>query len=166
MSPVTDLVADLDIELDRLWEAQDAREQRRALRATLATLYELRCYREDHTPPTKLAYYNRAAACPDGHVTEGILLLRGALIHDVTKPYSPQTKTVYLGSTTFPGKYTYPQTNLLWRTEDEIKQHLRPDVLSDICYPSYVSQVAGQPVLTTLKIARDFLVSDPHLPPL
>jgi hypothetical protein len=161
----SDLVADFDVEFDRLLHVQGVDEQRRALRSILETLYSLRCHRLDNTQPVPLAYYNRAQACQGGRVTEGIVLIRGQLIHKVTKRHAPEEKDLHPGEDTYPGDFTYPGANLTWLSPTEMRDPLPPDVVGNVRYSAYVADVAGRPVLETLQIARDFLVNDPILGP-
>ena len=109
MSPVDDVVADLDAALDRLASAigTDDVETRRALRESLACLYELRVYRQG-TSHEKIAYYNRAALSQAGNRTEGIVWLRGRKTHDLIAQLAPAIETLYPSNRTFPGEYTYP----------------------------------------------------------
>lgn len=166
MSALSDLVDDFDAEFDRLLHAQTADEQRRALRSVLETLYSLRCHREDNTRPARSAYRTRASACHGGRVTEGIVLLRGQLIHKIVKRHAPEMRPLYPGPKTFPGRYTFPGSNLIWLEPTEMPDQLPSDVVSDPRYPAYVTDVAGLLVLATLQTAKDFLVNDPVLGPL
>jgi hypothetical protein len=78
MSPVDDVIVDLDAALDRLASAigtEDV-ETRRALRGSLACLYELRVYRAGTSRDEKTANHNRAALSQAGNRTEGIVWLR------------------------------------------------------------------------------------------
>jgi len=166
VSPLTDLVDDFDVEFDRLRQAQDADEQRRALRSALETLYSLRVHREGDTQAAKTAYRSHASACQGGRVTEGMILLRGQMMHRVTKRYAPEMKPLYPGPRTFPGNFTYTGENLMWLAPAEMHDQLPLGVVNDPRYPAYVADVAGLPVLETLQIAREFLVNDPVLGPL
>jgi hypothetical protein len=77
MSPVDDVIVDLDAALDRLASAigNDDVETRRALRESLACLYELRVYRAGTSRDEKTGYHNRAALSQAGNRTEGIVWL-------------------------------------------------------------------------------------------
>ncbi len=166
MSRLTDLATDLDVEFDRLLQAQDADEQRRALRNVLEILYSLRCHREEHTHPSPSAYRSRASVCHGGRVTEGIILLRGQMMHKVTKRFDPEKRGLYPGPKTYPGKCTFPGSNLTWLHPQEMPDRMPPEVVNDVRYGAYVADVSGRPVLETLQIAKDFLVNDPVLGPL
>ena len=69
MSPVDDVIVDLDAALDRLASAigNDDVETRRALRESLACLYELRVYRAGTSRDEKTGYHNRAALSQAGN---------------------------------------------------------------------------------------------------
>jgi hypothetical protein len=162
MSAVSDLVGDLHMEFDRLTRAGDAGEQRRALRSTLATLYELRCYRKD----TARSYYSHADNCYPGRVTEGIILLRGQLTHKVARRYLPEERPLHPSATRFPGRHTYPGANLMWLSPNEMEDQLPDRATDDYRYEFYCYDVAGTPVLETFQIAIDFLLDDAKLGPL
>jgi hypothetical protein len=114
MSPVDDVIVDLDAALDRLASAigTDDVETRRALRESLARLYELRVYRAGTSRDEKTAYHNRAALSQAGNRTEGIVWLRGRKTHDLIAQLAPAIETLYPSNRTFPGEYTYPGANL------------------------------------------------------
>ena len=164
MSGLGDLVDDFDAEFDRLLHARDTDEQRRALRSVLETLYSLRAHREGGA--AKAAYRSRASSCHDGRMTEGIVQMRGQLIHNVVRQYSPEERPLLPEPATYTGNYTFPGSNLVWLHPTERKDPLPHDVLADPRYPFYASTVASQPVLETLQVAREFLVNDPVLGPL
>ena len=166
MTSPTDLRDDFDADFERLRHAQDPDEQRRALRSVLETLYALRAYREGDNKIDKATYHNRADASREGQVTEGVILIRGELLHRAVKRHAPEEKLLYPSETTYPGNWTFPGSNLVWLHPAEMVDPLRQKILNDGRYPFYVAHVAGQPVLGTLQIARDFLVNDPVLGPL
>jgi hypothetical protein len=163
---LTDVINDCKAAFDRLLRAQDADEQRRALHDALENLYALRCYREGETKASRTAYWQRAGACRSGRVTEGVILLRGEMMHNITKWHAPQgpaprKKPLYPGPNTYPGNFTFPGSNLTWLHPTEMRDPLSPKVLGDSRYPAYMADVAGRPVLETLHTAREFLVNDP-----
>ena len=129
MSALADAIKDSKAAFNRLLQARDV-DERRALRDVLENLYSLRCYREGDTKATKSAYRQRAAACRSGRMTEGVIFLRGEMIHKLTKRYSPEKP-------------------------DPLS--LKVD---DSRYRAYESDVAGQPVLETLHTAIEFLEND------
>ena len=160
MSPVDDVIVDLDAALDRLASAigTDDVETRRALRESLACLYELRVYRQG-TSHEKIAYYNRAALSQAGNRTEGIVWLRGRKTHDLIAQLAPAIETLYPSNRTFPGEYTYPGANLTWAAISSLPPvRGRIEVARQLLYKDLVQ---GQPVLEGLHAARDFLSNDP-----
>ena len=160
MSPVDDVIVDLDAALDRLASAigTDDVETRRALRESLACPYELRVYRQG-TSHEKIAYYNRAALSQAGNRTEGIVCLRGKKTHDLIAQLAPAIETLYPSNRTFPGEYTYPGANLTWAATSSL-----PPVRGRIQVARQLLNkdlVQGPPVLEGLHAARDFLSNDP-----
>jgi hypothetical protein len=97
IAAVDDLIADLDAAIDRLARAigQDAVEQRRALREALACLYELRAYREGRRGPERDAYHARAKSFEAGKTTEGMVWLRGKMVHRLTENVAPEEQDLY-----------------------------------------------------------------------
>ena len=161
MSPVDDVVADLDAALDRLASAigTDDVETRRALRESLVCLYELRVYREGTSPDEKTAYHDRAALSQAGNRTEGIVWLRGRKTHDLIAQLAPAIETLYPSDHTFPGEYTAPGANLTWAATSSLTPVRRAREMARQLL--YEDSVQGQPVLEGLHAARDFLSNDP-----
>ena len=161
MSPVDDVVADLDAALDRLASAigSDDVETRRALRESLACLYELRVYREGNSDDEKTAYRERAALSQAGKRTEGIVWLRGKKTHGLMAQIAPAIETLYPSDGTCPGEYTYPGANLTWAATSSLTPvRGTKEVARQLLYEDLVQ---GQPVLEGLHAARDFLSDDP-----
>jgi hypothetical protein len=164
MTAIDDVIADLDAAIDRLTRAigQDDVEQRRALREALASLYELRAYREGKGADLK-AYHARAGNSVAGKTTEGIVWLRGKMVHLLTKNVAPEEQCRNPSAQTFPGEHSYPGRNLIWI---EAKAIAKPTGDSKIDNTErerrglYEQWVVAQPVLEGLHAARDFLVSD------
>ena len=160
MCPVDDVTVDLDAALDRLASAiGNDEETRRALRESLACLYELRVYRAGTSRDEKTGYHNRAALSQAGNRTEGIVWLRGKKTHDLIAQIAPAIEPLYPSNRTFPGQYTYPGANLTWAATSSLppvrgtREVARQRLYEDL--------VQGQPVLESLHAARDFLSNDP-----
>lgn len=166
MSPVDDVVADLNAALDRLESAigTDEVETRRALRESLACLYELRVYCKG-TSDEETAYYKRAADSQAGKRTEGIVWLRGKKTHGLMAQIAPAIEPLYPSDRTFPGQHTFPGANLTWAATSSLTpatSSLPPARRAkkvDL-HRLYEDLVQGQPVLEGLHAARDFLFND------
>jgi hypothetical protein len=161
MSAVDDVIVDLDAALYRLSSAigTDEVETRRALRESLACLYELRVYREGNSHQERTAYRERAASSHGGKHAEGIVWLRGKKTHELLAKIAPTIVGLYPSEHTFPGQYTYPRTNLTWAPARAM-----PLVTGDVEVARrrlYEDLVQGQPVLEGLQAARTFLACDP-----
>jgi hypothetical protein len=156
-----DLVSDFDAAIDRLRDAPAASdEQRRGLREALACLYELRVYRE-RTFTGGEAYWDRADRYDAGKVTEGIVGLRGEMVHKLVRAES-EMRPLYPSEDLRPSDYLYPGENLTWVPPDEMDPP--PQWRSgDRRSTYYETVVAGQPVLPTLDVARHFLVDSTFL---
>ncbi len=79
---------DFDLALHRFDRAPAPKEQRRALREALAHLYAVHAHRQG------TAGYWSAVNHPDdgGRVTQGVIYVRGRLLHHVTKEVGPRTE--------------------------------------------------------------------------
>jgi hypothetical protein len=75
--------------------AADSFEQRREFAVCLDWIYGLRNHRAKQLGGR---YYGEAAACEDGLTTEGFLLLRGALAHEVTVGRGPSASRPRAGA--------------------------------------------------------------------
>jgi hypothetical protein len=161
-----DLVSDFDVAVDRLRRAApaDSTEQRRALRDALACLYELREYREN-VSGGKQGYWTTAASCEEGQVTEGIVCLRGKMVHELIRA-EPQIRPLAPSNNLYPSDDLAPGANLTWLQPGEMANPPQPRSSRDPGPTYYANVVAGRPVLPTLAMARRFLVEPTTLGPL
>lgn len=154
MPSTHDLSDDLQAAIDRLQQAgTDAVEQRRAFREVLAVLYDLREYRK--TQHGEAPYYAEADGCLEGRVTEGIIALRGARVHDVTNESRPEPRPLYPSDRLFPGTHLHPGHNLTWRQQTDMTWPLATWSKKGLSF--YDADVAGLPVSQTLAMAQAFL---------
>ena len=163
MTAVEDVISDLDAALERITAAaiRDDAERRRALREVLACIYELRAYREGpRRTLERVAYHQRARATTDGLITEGIVWLRGNIVHLLVYDVVPKVRPLNPDPLTFPGEHTYPGSNLMWRRSAEVAVP-SGGANDDDRRELYDGHVAGRIVLECLHSAYGFLVADP-----
>jgi len=162
---VQDMLGDFEAAIQRLRDADDTTEERRALNEAINCLYMLRSHFEGKTKQEKDAYYATADASTDGRVSEGLSLLRGRMVHDFTSPLTPKATPLV------PGKHLYTSPDLLtgenlsWLrgdsdVEDELVDKTRSSYKYDVVRFSYYKPlVGGHPVLQSLGQALDFFKS-------
>jgi len=160
MTLVLETVEDLDAAILRICEAESERLQQRSLREALGHLYTLREHRVSQQnlmrrkhDPTAEKYVDLAKGDSDGRVAEGVVFMRGQLVHQVTKTVGVKLTDVFIN------RFTNLVGALAWLHLDEMGVKLPVgDQLE--CYRTYVM---GRPVLDTLDVARKFLVESPDL---
>jgi hypothetical protein len=172
VSPVDEIVEDFDAAVSRIEHAQSVRLQRQAVREALGHLYTLREHRRRQVnkkhkgqlnkkrkggPEPYFELVENSPDCSEAKVTEGLVEVRGALIHDVTKPVEQALEDRY--PDTYSDKY---EVVLVWRQASEMKDP--PERLTKPS--SHYACVADQDVLGTLRQARHFLVDPGVLGPL
>ena len=161
MSPVEDVIADIDFGIDRYTEViGDTDAERRNLRTALACIYELRAYREDKGE-LQIAYHLRAKSSSSGRITDGIVWVRGKMTHRLTQARNPGAQPLLPGPRTLTGEYTFPGSNIVWRPATDIMSTTGGNDTEVERRGFYENYVAGQPVLEGLHAAREFLVNDP-----
>lgn len=166
MSKVDDLVSDLDAALERFAEASALAEQRRALSEALQHIYSLRAHREGPTTAGKQVYRAAAARDPDGRIVEGLAVIRGVLVHDVTKEVGPSMAGGAFQASAFDLR-AFACGTLTWLRDTEMTHPLsRSPAIKPARLANYDTDIAGHPVSETLHAARRFLVESSSLPPL
>jgi hypothetical protein len=144
VSLVLEVVEDFDAAVERVAQAPDLRMVRRAIREALGHLFTVREHRRATLGGAN--YHALAGGCSDGRITEAVLLLRNALIHQVRKPVTPEYRDVY--SDIYSDKYG----SLVWLQRSEMTNP--PNTLT----ANYDQEVGGKNVFITLSAARRFLV--------
>ena len=152
---VLEVVEDFDAAFDRIDSAQTLPMKRRALRELLGHLYTLREHRRSAVG--KMQYDPLAASTADGRTAEGLVIVRGALTHQLTKSVTPEVKDAY--SDTYRDQYGL----LVWLKRSEMSA---PPTWKPKIGAEYDLEVAGRDVVETLQAARRFLVESAVLGPL
>lgn len=158
MSQVLEIADDFDAAVVRIRQAKTEPLQRRAIREALGHLYTLREFRAgQQNKRRKIAeplYLRQADKDPDGRITEGLVFIRGQLVHQVTKLVGVKTTSA------LSARVTATFGVLAWLRLEEMD--LNSSIGDQTEY--YKMFVAGRPVIDTLDAARRFLVESP-LPP-
>jgi hypothetical protein len=123
-------------------------------------------YREGATDADKKTYRDKAAKSRQGRITEGIIALRGGMTHELVKHVPPEARPLYLGNNLYPSPNLFPGKNLTWLLPGEMPNPLTKRFPRDPRPSYYANDVAGRPVLTTLEVARHFLVDPAVLGPM
>ncbi|MBL7487346.1 hypothetical protein I6A60_00430 [Frankia sp. AgB1.9] len=157
-----EIFEDLGEAIGRLAAASSERLQRRAMREALGHLYTLRAHHEK--AEGKEPYHRRAHADPAGRVVEGLVVIRGELVHDLVGWPAPELRDVFADA------YTEMYDNLVWLEIGEMPNP--PVVLVSDRKPeprpwqkdridAYKHHVAGKVVIDTLNLALPFLAPAP-----
>jgi hypothetical protein len=89
-------------------------------------------------------------------VTEGIVLLRGKMMHQVVKRYAPEGRPLYPSERTFPGNFTYPGWNLMWLHPDEMPDTLPARVRKEKWYPPTFQKLLDYPYWKRFRLPKHF----------
>jgi hypothetical protein len=158
---VQEVVEDFDVAFDRIRAARDLRMKRRALREALGHLFTLREHRISALGEQQ--YRSCAAQSEDGRTTEGLVIVRDFLTHQLTKSISPAFRDAY--SDIYSDQYGL----LVWLKPFEMTAPPDWKVKASAKYDRkavYDGEVAGREVGATLQAARRFLVEPTVLGPL
>jgi hypothetical protein len=142
---VTEVVEDFDAAVNRVAESPDLRMVRRGLREALGHLYTLRERRK--TMLGEQSYYSLADNSADGRTVEALVVLRAALVHQLSKRVTPVLKDAYSDT------YTDLYDALIWLERSEMTDPPKSLKKSD-----YDQMLAGKDVYATLRTVRRFLV--------
>ena len=156
------VLEDFDAAFDDLARAAegDERATRRALRAVLACLYELREAKKAESGNER--YFAQANQSASGRVTEGVCWMRGKMVHLLTNQVAPAPSLLYPSDDLYPSVHVHPRSNLAWRTIDEIDPHLTDSTeLNPKGREHFRCHVAGRVVLPSLLAARRLPRSPP-----
>lgn len=154
MTTLNDLFADVDDAFEGLKSSgMDERVQRRAGRAMLGALFEVR---EEFRIHQGKAYWAEVESGVHGKIAEGILVIRGRMTHGPLNDIRPAIKPAYPGPKFFPSRYTYPGSNLTWLELQDMTAEDRAELERRDDHKRYADYVAGHMVLPTLDIAREF----------
>lgn len=154
MITLDDLFADVDDAFEDLRSSgEDETAQRRAGRAVLGALFEMR---EEFRISQGGAYWTEVERGIHGKVAEGILVIRGRMTHGPLNEIRPAVKLADPGPKFFPSNYTYPGSNLTWLELDDMPTADRAELERRDNRMRYADHVAGHMVLPTLDIARQF----------
>jgi hypothetical protein len=149
----------LDYDFDRLTgSVPDTLEQRSALEGVVGVIYRLREHIKSEAATSDL-YYADAEADPRGKVFEGIVALRGKLVHTMVENLGPTPQPLYPGEDVFPGQHTFPGSNLTWLPSAD---QAIASVLSNAQRERYKA-IEGQIVGYTIEEARDFAWRSTHM---
>ena len=96
----------------------------------------------------------------EGKIAEGIVFLRGAMTHHLVKQVEPALVDLYPSDTLYPSEDLYPGSNFTWISADEM---LAVHNLDGPQGRLYANHVAGQMMLGTLRVAIQFLLTDPQV---
>lgn len=149
-----EVIEDFDAAFDRTVAAETIRMKRRALREVLGHLYTLR---EHCSGVGRESYYAAADESPDGRTVEGLVIVRNALIHQLTRSVAPEVRDTY--SDTYSDQYG----TFTWLKRTEISA---PPKLKRDLWELYDRELAGREVVGTLRAARRFLVETKLLGPI
>lgn len=93
-----------------------------------------------------------------GRTTEGLVIVRNSLEHAMAA-VRPMTLPLLPGDRVFPSEYLFVGSNLTWLHPDAMDEDTRREVLREKRNNYYEADLAGQAVLPSLALARQFLVS-------
>jgi hypothetical protein len=148
-----EVVEDFDAAVKRMAGSPDLRIVRRALREALGHLYTLRERRKSTLGEKH--YYALAGNCSDGQTVEALVVLRAALVHQLSKRVTPELKDAYSDT------YTDLYGAFIWLERSEMTDPPKSLKRSD-----YDEMLASKDVYATLRTARRFLVEPGVLGPL
>jgi hypothetical protein len=155
MTEIEDLFDDVDAAFESLkLSGDDETGQRRAGRAVLGALFELR---EQLRLGLGGAYWMAVENDLRGKICEGVIVIRGRMTHGALNDIRPSIKLALPGPKFVPSTYTYPGMNLTWLELDDMPPTDRGELERRDDRQRYTSYVAGQMVLPTLNVAREFL---------
>jgi len=154
MTEFEDLFDDVDAAFESLkLSGDDETAQRRAGRAVLGALFEVR---EQLRLGLGGAYWMAVENDLRGEISEGVIVIRGRMTHGALNDIRPSIKLALPGPKFFPSTYTYPGMNLTWLELDDMPPTDRGELERRDDRQRYTSYVAGQMVLPTLNVAREF----------
>lgn len=112
VSSPPEVVSDFDAAVARIRAAGgDHNEQRRAMVETLAQLYRLHQIRTRGGDKAATSLYNQKADVSHaGRVTQGVLIMRVMVTHEVTRLVIPHVSPLYPSKNLYPGADLYPTT--------------------------------------------------------
>jgi hypothetical protein len=135
--------------------------QRRALKAVLNELYQVQEYRLGRDNVNQDAYFAHAESCDPGKVTLGIVYLRGVLTHHLIKQVRSTSQPLHPSGDLYPSEDLYPGSNLVWISGTDLSKVHTPEPRFAKAQPHYDSHVGGQLMLSTIRLAINFLLTDP-----
>jgi hypothetical protein len=155
VTDLAELFADIDDAFEELrLSGADEIKRRRASRAVLSALYEVR---ELFHHALKAGYWAAVDASPAGEILEGLLVIRGRMTHGALDDIRPAVKPAYPGPKFYPSDYAYPGANLTWLELADMPADDRAELEHRDTKNRYATHVAGRMVLPTLDSARRFL---------
>jgi hypothetical protein len=119
--------------------------KRRAIREALGHLFTLRERREATHGANQ--YHQLADNCSDGHITEALIVLRAALVHQVIKPVALEFRDAY--SDTYSDNYD----SLVWLERSEMSEP------RNTLGVNYDKAVGGKDVAVLQGVVRQVVVS-------
>jgi len=154
MTEFEDLFDDVDAAFESLkLSSHDETAQRRAGRAVLGALFEVR---EQLRLGLGGVYWMAVENDLRGKIGEGVIVIRGRMTHGALNDIRPSFKLALPGPKFFPSAYAYPGMNLTWLELDDMQPIDRSELERRDDHQRYASCIAGQMVLPTLNVAREF----------